>query len=140
MSISKELRQKVIAAFHDSCAYCHSQQANLTVQLEIDHIIPSSKGGTDDEENLCLACRTCNTYKGAKTHAFDTLSASLVPLFNPRQQLWSEHFHWSADSLTIEGLTAIGRATVEALQLNKDLIIRVRRRWVAGNWHPPQWD
>ena len=34
--------------------------------FEVDHIIPVSRGGTNDYENLTLACRWCNRSKGAK--------------------------------------------------------------------------
>lgn len=36
------------------------------VYLSIDHIKPKSKGGTNDRENLCVLCTTCNTEKGVK--------------------------------------------------------------------------
>jgi hypothetical protein len=65
------------------------------------------------------------------------LTGEIVPLFNPRQQRWSEHFAWSADGTQITGLTIIGRATVVALQMNNATIIPARRRWAAAGWHPP---
>ncbi|WP_416675394.1 HNH endonuclease [Egbenema bharatensis] len=37
--------------------------------LEIEYIIPKAVGGSDDEENLWLACRLWNSYKGVQTHA-----------------------------------------------------------------------
>jgi hypothetical protein len=54
------LRREVFA--HDGwmCVYCQSKR-----RLEIDHIIPISKGGTDDRHNLQTLCRTCNRKKGA---------------------------------------------------------------------------
>jgi hypothetical protein len=62
----------------------------------------------------------------------------LVPLFNPRQQRWDEHFAWSEDSLRITGLTPVGRATVEALQLNREGLVNMRRVLYAVGEHPPQ--
>jgi hypothetical protein len=40
-------------------------------RLEIEHIIPLAKGGTDDETNLWLACPICNGHKSDKTEAAD---------------------------------------------------------------------
>ncbi len=57
--------------------------------------------------------------------------------FNPREQNWFEHFQWSDDGLYIISLTAIGRATVVALQLNNEFIIPARRHWNIAGWHPP---
>ncbi|MEA5469208.1 hypothetical protein VB714_10030 [Spirulina sp. 06S082] len=58
-------------------------------------------------------------------------------MFNSRQQRWSDHFQWSKDGTEIIGLTACGRATVAALQLNNSLAVVVRRNWVRAGWHPP---
>lgn len=54
------LRREVFAHDNWMCVYCHSKR-----RLEIDHIIPISKGGTDDRHNLQTLCRTCNRKKGA---------------------------------------------------------------------------
>jgi hypothetical protein len=61
----------------------------------------------------------------------------LVPLFNPRTQVWAEHLVWSDNGVEIIGLTPVGRATVSALKLNQPFMLRARRRWVMAGWHPP---
>jgi hypothetical protein len=104
--------------------------------LEIEHIVPRAQGGSDDETNLWLACGLCNRYKGARITGIDPTTGATVPLFNPRTQVWAEHFQWSADGTRIIGLTAIGRATVEALSLNNEIAVEVRRNWVLAGWHP----
>jgi hypothetical protein len=68
---------------------------------------------------LAWSCSWYNASKSIKTHVRDSQTGRLVPLFNPRRQRWSQHFAWSEDTLLIIGQTAIGRATVEALQLNR---------------------
>jgi hypothetical protein len=60
-----------------------------------------------------------------------------VGLFNPRQQVWHEHFAWSGDGVSIVGLTACGRSTVVALKLNNALALKVRGHWMRAGWHPP---
>jgi 5-methylcytosine-specific restriction endonuclease McrA len=55
--------------------------------MEFDHLIPQAAGGTTLEENLWLACRRCNAFKGMQIHAHDSQNAEWVALFNPRQQV-----------------------------------------------------
>jgi hypothetical protein len=106
--------------------------------LEIDHIIPKALGGSDAEENLWLACRLCNSYKAIQTHGIDPLSNRRMRLFNPRTRLWKRNFVWSEDGTSIIGITACGRATVIALQLNNPIATAVREAWTGAGWHPPK--
>jgi hypothetical protein len=108
-------------------------------RLEIEHILPLAKGGSNDESNLWLACPICNGYKSDKITGIDPESGEVVPLFNPRLQTWSEHFRWSEDGLCIIGLTPVGRATVAALHLSDDPdALEVRSHWISAGWHPPE--
>jgi len=108
-------------------------------RLEIEHIVPLSRGGSSDASNLWLACPLCNAFKSSKVDERDPVTGTVVPLFNPRTQVWSEHFEWTADGLRIVGKTPVGRATVMALRLDSDPdAIAVRSYWVAAGWHPPQ--
>jgi hypothetical protein len=86
--------------------------------------------------NLCLCCRTCNGHKGQITTARDPATGRTAKLFHPRRQKWPEHFQWGADGARILGLTATGRATIEALQMNNDLIVNLRSLWVVLRLHP----
>ena len=136
--ISSALRQRVAESFRFRCAYCHTSQRMVGPFLEIDHILPEAHGGTADEENLCLACPMCNSHKADKYEALDPESGQLVPLFNPRQDKWQEHFEWVEEATVIQGKTPIGRATVEVLQMNHPDVVAVRRLWVMAGWHPPK--
>lgn len=135
--INDALREQIRAEARNRCGYCLSLQKYVLGKLEIDHIIPQAKGGTDDPDNLWLACRLCNGYKGVQTTALDPKTGNNTQLFNPRQQKWSRHFQWSSNGTQIEGKTAIGRATVNALQLNNFIAVTVREQWVQAGWHPP---
>ena len=137
MAISEEIRARVRAKSGNRCGYCQSLQKYVLGILEIDHIIPKATGGTDNEENLWLACSLCNNYKGIQTHAVDPVTQFCVKLFNPRTQQWLQHFSWSQDGTEIIGLTDCGRATVNAIQLNNQISVTVRRQWVSAGWHPP---
>lgn len=63
-SVSKEKRNRVYKRDRNRCRYCgiHFKPEHLTV----DHIMPLSKGGTNDLSNLVTACVDCNTAKGSK--------------------------------------------------------------------------
>lgn len=136
--VSLLIRQRVREAACDWCGYCLSPQRYVMGKLEIEHIIPRSRGGSDDESNLWLSCGLCNRYKGSQITGIDPLNGATVMLFNPRTQVWREHFRWSPDGTNILGLTPIGRATVEAVRLNNELAVEVRRNWVLAGWHPPE--
>jgi hypothetical protein len=62
-SIEKErrLRQHVFDLFSNRCAYCGTAS-----RLELDHVMPLSKGGLDERGNLVPACKFCNTSKQAR--------------------------------------------------------------------------
>jgi hypothetical protein len=136
--ISNAVRARVREQARHRCGYCRSSQQYVLGLLELDHIIPKARGGTDDEENLWLACRMCNGFKGTQTYARDPISGRRVRVFNPRRQRWSRHFMWSEDGTRLIGRTACGRATVVALQLNHVMAVLVRREWVSAGWHPPE--
>lgn len=136
--VTEETRARVCVQAQNQCGYCLSRQEYVPWRLEIEHIIPSSKGGDDQEENLWLACRSCNSYKRDQIAAIDPLTGNSVALFNPRKQRWHRHFRWSDDGTLILGITECGRATVVGLNLNNLIAVTVRRNWVSAGWHPPQ--
>lgn len=53
--------QNVLEEFNHECAYC-----GATGSLTVDHIIPLSRGGLNEIQNLVPACKSCNTSKGIK--------------------------------------------------------------------------
>lgn len=136
--ITREIRARVRALAGERCGYCLSPQHLILGQLEIEHIVPRARGGSDNEDNLWLACRLCNNAKGIQTECLDPDTAQRVRLFDPRRQSWTDHFGWSADGTRVLGRTPSGRATVLALQLNSVIAVTVRRCWVAAGWHPPK--
>ena len=138
--IPEEVRARIRVQAKNQCGYCRSLQKYVLGPLEIEHIIPKAAAGTDDEENLWLACRLCNNFKGIQTHAKDPLTNRKTKLFNPRRQKWSRHFTWSDDGAYIIGITAFGRASVVALQLNNPYAVMVRQAWISVGWHPPAED
>ncbi len=58
-----EIREYLLEKFNRRCVYCGAQG----VPLQIEHIFPKSRGGTDRVDNLAIACRACNQAKGSMT-------------------------------------------------------------------------
>jgi hypothetical protein len=136
--VPRRLRERVFQQARSRCGYCQTDIKIVGPALEVEHIIPEGAGGETVEENLWVACGSCNRHKGTRTHAKDPVSGRRVRLFNPRQQIWSGHFRWSEDGTEIISLTACGRATVEALNVNNAEIVAARSRWAQAGWHPPK--
>src|SRR5262245_9317297 len=136
--IPKALRDRVAAQARHRCGYCLTAEAVVGAPMELDHVIPESLGGRTEEENLWLACSLCNDHKAGRIAALDPLSGEVVRLFNPRMQVWAEHFRWSEAGDRIIGLTPVGRATVVALNLNRPSLVKARQAWVSVGWHPPK--
>ena len=84
----------------------------------IEHILPLSAGGLTTRENLWLVCHCCNKFQGNRMEAVDSVTGTIVRLFNPRVQPWHEYMPWSAAGTLVLGVTPCGRATVEALQMD----------------------
>jgi hypothetical protein len=136
--VPRAIRERIRARAKGRCGYCLSQEVLSGQPLEIEHISPQAHGGATVEENLWLACGQCNLHKRERIAGVDPQTGDLVRLFDPRRQVWDEHFVWAAGATLIEGITATGRATVVALQLNRPLLVSARRIWVEAGWHPPR--
>lgn len=119
------------------CEYCICTESHSTQSHSNEHITPEVEGGSSTEDNLALARQGCNNKKYNKTHALDPVSRERVPLFHPRKDNWHEHFVWSPDCLTLIGLTPSGRATIEALDLNRAGVVNLRDTLFRDGLHPP---
>ncbi len=143
--VSAQTRRLVRQRARYLCEYCHSPEYLSPDRFTIDHIMPQSLGGSDELDNLAFACHQCNERHYNFTLGTDPKTQEQVPLFNSRQQKWSDHFIWTKDGTKILGTTPIGRATCVRLDLNDERrdepSIQVARRfWVEAGWHPPQSD
>lgn len=138
--IPSTLQQEVRQRANYLCEYCHTAEQWQYVPFTVDHIIPLDGGGHDTLDNLALACFHCNRRKSNYVAASDPSSGEETAIFNPRQHLWHEHFIWTEDGLYLVGQTAIGRATVQFLNLNRERVIRIRAADTMVNRHPPKGD
>ena len=106
------------------CEYCHFPEAHAALPFQIDHIIARQHGGGNDPANLALACLFCNAAKGPNIAGMDSVSGAIVPLFNPRRDIWDRHFTWKGAWLG--GRTPHARATIQVLQINDPVAVAVR--------------
>jgi hypothetical protein len=132
-------RHKELLANHAGrcCEYCRAPSRYSASPFSIDHVIPRARGGSTADDNLAYVCQGCNNFKYTKTSAIDPVSNAEVLLFHPRRQRWSEHFAWNADTTLIIGVTATGRATVEALRLNRQELVNLGGVMFMMGEHPP---
>jgi len=143
MPISDELKQAIRERAKYVCEYCHSPERLSANRFTVDHVIPKSLGGSDELDNLALACRRCNERRYNFVAGFDPDTQEIVPIFNPRKQKWEEHFVWLDQGVVIAGTTPIGRATCLRLDLNdtrypeNDSIRATRQFWIQTGLHPP---
>ena len=135
--VPAHLKRLVVERARGCCEYCRSQARFAIQSFSTEHIIPTSRNGKTTLDNLALACQGCNNHKYTKTEARDPVSDKVVLLYHPRQHRWHDHFTWSDDFTLVIGLTPIGRATIEALHLNREELINLRRVLYAMGEHPP---
>jgi hypothetical protein len=135
MTVSTSVRTQVEQRAAERCEYCGMHQSLQGGQFHIEHVCPTSRGGTSQLDNLALACPGCNFRKTDHVAAFDSESETTVRLFNPRTDRWLDHFHWAGYEAT--GLTATGRATVALLDLNHPRRVRIRQAEEMFGLFPP---
>jgi hypothetical protein len=135
-NVGPKLREQVIHRAGNRCEYCGLSQVSQEAVFHADHVVPVASGGPTSLENLALACVSCSLRKGAKTFAADPQTGEEAALFNPRTQVWSDHFRWQGEMLI--GDSPTGRATVIALSMNRPLILPIRREESLRGRHPPE--
>lgn len=119
-----------------ACEYCHAPELVFNFPFEVEHITPVCRGGSDDIQNLALACRSCNLRKGSRTAVTDPETNETVPIFHPRQMEWSQHFTTNPETGEILGISSVGRATAIALKLNSTNQLKARQLWIKLDLFP----
>jgi hypothetical protein len=115
--MGKRAEDRIRQFAEDRCEYCRIPDRTVGFRQVFDHIVARQHGGRSVFANLALCC-------GANIAGLDPETGALLPLFNPRRDVWSDHFRWNLAILL--GTTPIGRATVSVLAIN--LLIRVAAR------------
>ena len=116
-----------------STAGCTSRFKERPFHLE--HIVPESKGGSSELDNLAWGCPSCNLRKSDRIELTDPDTNDVVPMFHPRRDSWFDHFRW--DGLLVVALTPVGRALVAAFDLNHPRRQRIRQAEQLFDLYPP---
>ncbi len=137
---TKSQREEVFKRAKGLCEYCQSPEKYSNSTFEVEHILAVSKGGKTGLVNLALACSGCNKFKSDRISLFDAQTQTKVSFYNPRKDVWSEHFVWNEDFTEIIGKTAKGRITIKALKLNRKNLVNLRRVLIMAGEHPPKFE
>ena len=120
------------AAFR--CEYCRVHEDDMFIAFEIDHVISIKHGGGNEIDNLAYACPHCNQHKGTDLTTFLETYEDIVPLFNPRQHNWFDHFEAIAGEIV--PISRIGKASVKIFRFNEPDLIILRRILTQANAYP----
>lgn len=115
----------------DRCEYCHMpQKATPLITFHIEHIVAKQHVDHDDDDpsELCLACDRCNAFKGPNLTSIDPNTRQIVNLFNPREDVWNDHFELLGAE--IRGISPTGRATARLLVMNAPRRVELRQEWL----------
>lgn len=119
------LRALVRQRANGLCEYCQLPDSVTELPHEADHIRAIKHDGPTELANLCWACAPCNDFKGSDVSAYIPGTDQLVKLFNPRIDLWQDHFWW--DGPALQGKTGIALATISLLRINSDRRVLFRQ-------------
>jgi len=139
----------------DACEYCLLPTFN---RFQIDHIVPPTRWieyisgriqgvaptpgrrGANHLDNYAWCCPFCNAAKSRQVSR--RVGRHSYRLFDPRHDRWTDHFGFIHQYLFIVGLSAIGNATIEALQMNDGRLdgpLGSRHEAIVRGQYPPSW-
>ena len=130
VSLREQVRRRGLAR----CEYCRLPQSLDILPFQVDHIIATKHHGQTAADNLALCCYNDNVYKGPNIAGVDPVTRELTRLFHPREDDWSEHFVWNGPELI--GQTAIGRTTIDVLNINQPDRLEHRRLLIKAGLLP----
>ena len=110
-------RQYVALRADFRCEYCKKPEFISNFSFHVEHIIGRQHNGSDRLENLAYACSYCNWKKGPNISTLLVEDGPILPLFNPRAELWHENFYILPSGL-ICSKTEIGEGTLRLLDFN----------------------
>ncbi len=125
--VSDALRLFVAERASLSCEYCLLPNSLSFYPHELDHVVALKHQGQTTADNLAYACWRCNRFKGSDLGSFDPETNDFCFIFNPRKQVWAEHFLLKAGQIT--GQSPEGRTTATLLKLNTSDRIQERLRY-----------
>ena len=128
------MRTQVTERTFHSCEYGLIHVDYTTLIHEIVHVIAEKHGGATILDNLAHACAQCNRNKGGDIASVDPDTKQPQFVYNPRQQLWEEHFQLDGP-LTVPR-TSVGRASVRLFQVNQIDRLLLRKELIVIDRYP----
>ncbi len=116
--ISNKLKEFVPQRANFRCEYCRLSSELSYFPFHIEHIISIKHGGKTTSLNLAYACPLCNLKKGSDIATLLKNPNILVRFFNPRTDIWADHFKVENSGLII-AQTFIGEATIKIFNFNQ---------------------
>ncbi len=132
--ISVALRGTVRERAGFLCEYCLLPESEAFFPFEPDHIIALKHEGLTETANLASSCFECNRLKGTDVASVDPETGSIVRLFHPRRDRWSDHFELREGLIVPK--TDVGRVTEHLLQLNRPKVLSIRQLLLSQGRHP----
>jgi 5-methylcytosine-specific restriction endonuclease McrA len=133
-SVSVSLRKRVKYRAEARYEYCLLPERVSYYSFHVEHIRSIKNGGTDQFDNLAYCCPDCNYFKGSNVATFAEDDETLVRFFDPRKDLWEDHFHLKNGVIT--GKTAIGTATEQIFRFNEVDRLIFRQQLIGLNLYP----
>ena len=127
--IPEALRKVVAERASYRCEYCQISALDTFFAFHIDHVISLKHGGETHADNLAYARQICNLSKGTDIYTFLDNPAIPVRFFNPRTDVWNEHFDLDKSGAVISK-TSIGAATLKIFDLNHPESVIERREMI----------
>ena len=132
--MNRALEELVWRRADSCCEYCRIPQEYDGFTHELDHVTAQKHHGLTIASNLVLACFPCNNHKGTNIAGIDPVTRQITKLFNPRRHKWARHFRWVGPILL--GLTAIGRTTIDVLDINNSDRVLLRQALMDEGVYP----
>ncbi len=117
--VSAELRRLVVARADSLCEYCLVHADDAFFGCEVDHVVSEKHGGLTTADNLAFACLPCNRRKGSDIGSVAEGTGALTRFYNPRTDVWFEHFSYDGEGSVIRPLSEIGEVTARILGFNQ---------------------
>jgi HNH endonuclease len=121
--ITAEMRELVRVRCHFQCVYCGTHETEAGAVLTIDHIKPSSEGGTNTLNNFAYCCHACNQFKSDYWHV-----SPYKRLLNPLVDDMMLHITEEAITARLVGITSRGKLHITLLHLNRSPLLARRYR------------
>lgn len=125
--MSHPQHNEVRSRYHAQCGYCGVREVDVGGELTVDHFVPVSAGGNDQDDNLVYACFRCNLFKSDFVPTDKDRSNGHV-LLHPLRDSVASHVRLDEATGRLEPLTETGRFHIVLLHLKRSALVMLRLR------------